>query len=49
MRKTESDHNVRILFAIESGSKAWGFVSLEWIQSPSTYFNDSKFRIIVST
>jgi uncharacterized protein len=27
LAKAESEHNVRILFAIESGSRAWGFAS----------------------
>src|ERR1041384_2453109 len=25
--KIESDHNVRVLWAVESGSRAWGFAS----------------------
>lgn len=55
MKKIERDHNVRVLYAVESGSRAWGFASRNsdfdvrfiYIHTPEWYLSIREKRDVI--
>ena len=41
LKAIESRYDVKVLLAVESGSRAWDFA--EWLNSPIVYYRDEDF------